>query len=78
MLLFWNVFEHPFLGFDLKTHGETQLWLWKLQAGGMTFLEIAALGNSEDFASLLLSVGAGGKARGGSILWRFVDVGRLQ
>lgn len=44
----------------------------------MTFLEIAALGNSEDFASLLLSVGAGGKARGGSILWRFVDVGRLQ
>ena len=28
----------------------------------MTLLEIAALGNSEDFASLLLSVGAGGKA----------------
>eukprot|EP00435_Cladocopium_sp_Y103_P065846 s298_g27.t2 len=31
-------------------------------AGGMTLLELATLGNSDDLASLLLSVGAGGKA----------------
>ena len=28
----------------------------------MTLLELATLGNADDFASLLLSVGAGGKA----------------
>ena len=40
------------------------------QAGGMTLLELATLGNSDDLASLLLSVGAGGKApqRCGSLL----------
>lgn len=34
----------------------------RAEAGGMTLLELATLGNSDDLASLLLSVGAGGKA----------------
>lgn len=34
----------------------------RAEAGGLTLLELATLGNSDDLASLLLSVGAGGKA----------------
>eukprot|EP00913_Durusdinium_trenchii_P024240 g22759.t1 len=34
----------------------------RAEAGGITLLELATLGNDNNFASLLLSVGAGGKA----------------